>query len=51
MLRAALCEADLLWQMVPARSAALSLVLGDEIVDRFEGPLMLAKALSGHHLR
>ena len=44
VLRAALCEADLLWQMVPARSAAPSLVLGDEAVDMFENPLTLAKA-------
>ena len=51
MLRAALCEADLLWQMVLARSAASSLVLGDEIVDMFEGPLIVAKVLLKHHLR
>jgi hypothetical protein len=51
VLQAALCEADLLWQMVPARSAASSLVLRDEVVDMFEGPLTLAKALLQHHLR
>jgi hypothetical protein len=51
VLRAALCEADLLWQMAPERSAASSLVLRDEVVDMFEGSLIRAKALLQHHWR
>jgi undecaprenyl-diphosphatase len=40
-----------LWQTSPGVSAAIAFVLSYEIVDMFEGPLSLAKALLHHHLR
>ena len=39
------------WQRSPGISAAFGFVLSYEIVDMFEGPLTLAKALLKHHLR
>jgi undecaprenyl-diphosphatase len=40
-----------LWQRYPGMIAAFAFVLSYEIVDMFEGPLSLAKALLKHHLR
>ncbi len=40
-----------LWHKFPGVVAALAFVLSYEIVDMFEGPLSLAKAVLKHHLR
>ncbi|MGB8478910.1 MAG: phosphatase PAP2 family protein [Acidobacteriaceae bacterium] len=39
------------WQRSPGVSAAFVFVLSYEVIDMFEGPLTLAKALLKHHLR